>query len=393
MSTIFIPRELTPGETRIAATPETTRRLIKMGYAVVVEPGAGVTSTFQDAEFVAAGATIATDVKAAYGAADIVCKVQPPLQRADLGAHEADLMKAGAFFFGFVWGVQNAALAVRLRDRKLSVMAMEAIPRISRAQKHDALSSQSNLAGYKAVIMGADALKRILPMLVTAAGTIKPAKVVVMGAGVAGLQAIATAKRLGAIVEATDVRPAVKEQVESLGAKFIDIPEARSEGTGGYAKELTPEQQAKQQAVIREHLVLADMIVTTALIPGRKAPVLVPASVVQAMRPGSVIVDLATSQGGNCELSVPGQTVERHGVTIIGALDVPALVPADASAVYARNILALIQDMTDAKKAPGQLTINDKDEVVTATLVIHQGQVRHAPTREATDKLQPAAAT
>jgi H+-translocating NAD(P) transhydrogenase subunit alpha len=390
MTTIFVPREVAPGETRVAATPETVRRYVKAGYTVVVEEGAGVASACPDAEFVAAGATVRPSSKEAWLEGDIVLKVQPPMPHEGLGAHEADLPKAGALLIGFVWSVQSPELAKRLNDRKVSAIAMEAIPRISRAQKHDALSSQANLAGYKAVLMGADALPRIMPMLVTAAGTIKPAKVVVMGAGVAGLQAIATAKRLGAVVEATDVRPAVKEQIESLGAKFIDVPDLKAEGEGGYAKELTKEQLAKQQQVVAERLVLADMIITTALIPGKRAPILVPADVVKRMRPGSVIVDLAVQQGGNCELAVPGQTVVREGVKIIGVLNVPALMPVDASAVYARNLLAVVQDITD-KKVPGKIALDLKDEVVDKSLIIHEGEVRHGPTKDAVAKLgQPA---
>ncbi len=381
MSTIFVPREVAPDETRVAATPETVKRLVKLGYAVTVEAGAGARSAIPDAEFAQAGATLAADGAEAWAKADVVLKVQPPTD------DEVDRLREGAMLMSFVWSVQTPALARRLAARKASVVAMEAIPRISRAQKLDALSSQANLAGYKAVLLGANALKRIMPMLVTAAGTIKPARVVIMGAGVAGLQAIATAKRLGAIVEATDVRPAVKEQVESLGAKFIEPPQdAKSEGSGGYAKELTPEQLARQQQVVREHLVAADLVVTTALVPGRKAPLLVPADVVEAMKPGSVIVDLAASQGGNCALTEPGKTVEKHGVTILGELNAPALVPTDASAVYARNLLALLQDMTK-KDAPGQVTVDLKDEVVDGALIIHQGEVRHAPTREAIEKL------
>lgn len=390
MTTIFVPREVTPGETRVAATPETVRRLIKLGYAVVVEAGAGVESSMPDADYVAAGATVEPSGRESWQKGDVVLKVQPPMAHPTLGAHEIDLMKEGALFIGFVWSVQSPELARKFAERKVSAIAMEAIPRISRAQKHDALSSQANLAGYKAVLMGANALKRLMPMLVTAAGTIKPAKVVVMGAGVAGLQAIATAKRLGAVVEATDVRPAVKEQVESLGAKFIDVPEARAEGEGGYAKELTKEQLARQQQVVAEHLVQADMIITTALIPGRRAPILVPADVVKKMRPGSVIVDLAVQQGGNCELSQPGETVVREGVTIVGAMNVPALVPTDASAVYARNLLAIVQDITD-KKTPGAFKLDFKDEVIDKSTIVHGGEVRHAPTKDALAKLgQPA---
>ena len=393
MTTVFVPQETQPGETRVAATPETVKRLVKLGLTVTVEEGAGSRSYFPDAEYVEAGAKIVPGTAESWSAGDIVLKVQPPQQHPQLGAHEVDLLREGALLVGFVWSVIEPGLARQLSARKVSVLAMEAVPRtLSRAQKVDALSSQANLAGYKGALIAANTLGRGMPMMTTAAGTLKPARVVVMGAGVAGLQAIATAKRLGAIVEATDVRRAVKEQIESLGAKFIDVPLSDAEGSGGYARELTPEEQKKQQEIVREHLIQADAIITTALIPGRPAPKLVPAEVVQKMRSGSVIVDLAAAQGGNCELCEPGQTVVKHGVTIVGEKNLPALIPADTSAVYARNILALLQDCLDKQ---GQLKLDavlkaegkDKDEVIDAMLIIHQGEVRHAPTREAIAKL------
>jgi len=371
MTRAFVPRELAAGETRVAATPETVKRMLQLGLEVSIESGAGSASHISDAAFTEAGATVVG--LEGWGEADLVLKVNPPTPE------EVGRMRRGALFMGFVWSVHDPALAVRLSEQGVSVLAMEAIPRISRAQKMDALSSQGNLAGYKAVLMGADALDRIMPMMVTAAGTLKPAKVVVMGAGVAGLQAIATAKRLGAIVEATDVRPEVKEQVESLGGKFIETVEAS--GDGGYAKELTDEQKRRQQEIIEAHLVVADMVICTALIPGRKAPILVPAHVVEKMKPGAVVVDLAVTQGGNCALSEVGR-VKKHGVTLIGEPNVPALLSADASAVYARNVLALLSDVVD-KKNGGAITLDLEDEVVDGALVIKDGEVRHGPTREA----------
>lgn len=368
MTTVFVPKEVAERETRVAATPETVKRMVKLGLEVSVEPGAGLASKIADAEFEAAGAKIAT-----LWEADVVAKVNPPTPE------EVGKLRKGGLLIGLVWSVSDPATAKLLADQGVSAIAMEAIPRISRAQKMDVLSSQANLAGYKAVLMGANALSRIMPMMVTAAGTIKPAKVVIMGAGVAGLQAIATAKRLGAVVEATDIRPEVKEQVESLGGKFIETVEAS--GEGGYAKELTDEQKKRQQEIIESHLIAADLVVTTALIPGRPAPKLIPAHVVERMRAGSVIVDLAVSQGGNCELSEPGEVV-KHGVTILGETNVPATLATDASAVYSRNVLALMSDIID-KKDGGKLKLDLEDEVIEKSLIIQDGVVRHEKTKEA----------
>lgn len=380
MTTVFVPKEVAEREARVAATPETVKRMIKLGLKVIVEPGAGSGSKISDEEFTQAGAELGV----AWDS-DIVAKVNPP-QEVE-GKHEADLLRKGGLLIGLVWSVSDPALAKRLADNGASVIAMEAIPRISRAQKMDVLSSQANLAGYKAVLMGANAMTSIMPMMVTAAGTIKPAKVVIMGAGVAGLQAIATAKRLGAVVEATDIRPEVKEQVESLGGKFIETVEAA--GEGGYAKELTDEQKKRQQEIIESHLIAADMVVTTALIPGRPAPVLIPAHVVEKMKQGAVIVDLAVSQGGNCELSEPGQ-VEKHGVTIIGETNVPATLATDASAVYARNVLALLMDVVD-KKDEAKLKLDLEDEVIDKSLIIKDGEIRHERTKEAVAGLEEKA--
>jgi len=389
MTTVFVPKEVHDGETRVAATPETVKRMIKRKIEVSVERGAGLLSDIVDSAYEEVGAKLVDGSADDWAAADIVLKVLPPEQHPKLEKHEVDLIKEGGFLFSFVFSVSDPELAQKLQERGVSCIAMEAIPRISRAQKMDALSSQANLAGYKAVLLGANAMGKIMPMMVTAAGTLKPAKTVIMGAGVAGLQAIATAKRLGSIVWATDIRPAVKEQVESLGGKFIDVPGMGGEDEGGYAKALTPEQLKEQQKLVREHLLDTDLVVTTALVPGRKAPTLIPADVVKEMKPGAVIVDLAVAQGGNCELSEPGKTVDVGGVKILGEVNMPGLLAADASSVYARNLLALIMDMTD--KDTGEIKLDLEDEVFDKALITHEKAVRHGPTKEAIEKLAPSA--
>lgn len=378
MTTVFVPKEIQDGETRVAATPETVKRMIKLGLKVTVEGGAGEASKILDQEYVGAGASIGE----AWDA-DMVLKVNPPEERKD-GKHETELLKEGALLLSLVWSVSNPALAKQLSERKLSVLAMEAVPRISRAQKMDVLSSQANLAGYKAVLMGANAMAQIMPMMVTAAGTIKPAKCVVMGAGVAGLQAIATARRLGAVVEATDIRPEVKEQVESLGGKFIETVEAS--GEGGYAKELTDEQKKRQAEIIESHLIAADLVICTALIPGRPAPKLIAAATVEKMKEGAVIVDLAVSQGGNCELAEPG-IVTKHGVTIVGEPNVPATLASDASAMYARNILALVMDIID-RENDAAIKLDLEDEVIDGALILKDGEVRNERTKKAIEDMK-----
>jgi NAD(P) transhydrogenase subunit alpha len=369
MFTIFVPKESQTGESRVAATPDSVRRLIKLGVAVQVESGAGAGSLVSDEAFRESGATIVTDAAAAYRSADMVVRLNPP------SPEEAARMREKVTLVSFVYPGTNTALFDTLRERKATVLAMESVPRITRAQKMDALSSQANLSGYKAVLQAADALPRIFPMLMTAAGTIQPSRVVVLGAGVAGLQAIATAKRLGAIVEVSDVRPAVKEQVESLGAKYIEVPTDESmEGSGGYAKEQSEEFLRRQREIVRKKIVEADVVISTAAIPGKPAPRLIPADMVADMRPGSVIVDLAVETGGNCELSEPGKTVVKHGVTIIGFERVPSLVPVNASEVYARNVVNLLADLVK----DGQLQLDTSDEVVDATMILHEGVPRGA---------------
>lgn len=365
---IGVPAETRPGETRVAATPETVKKLAAQ-HEVIVQSGAGVHAAAIDEAYVAAGARIGTAAEAL--GADLVLKVRSP------DAGERAQMKPGAALVGMLNPFDTDNLAA-LAQQGVTAFALEAAPRITRAQSMDVLSSQANIAGYKAVIMAANAYQRFMPMLMTAAGTVKAARVLIMGVGVAGLQAIATAKRLGAVIEASDVRPPVKEQVESLGAKFIDVPFLTDEereiakGVGGYARPMPADWMRRQAELVHERAKLADIIVTTALIPGRKAPVLISEETVRAMKPGSVIVDMAIEQGGNCPLTELGRTVVKHGVTIIGEPNLPALVAADASALYARNVLDFLKLVIDKE---GKLVIDREDEIVRAVLVAIDGDV------------------
>lgn len=368
MALIFVPRETEPGESRVAATPETVKGYTKLGLQVAVESGAGLASGFRDADYEAAGARIGGSL----GEADLVLMVRTPQPSAIAG------MKRGAVLAsGLVPNGQAEAIGA-LRDAGVTSFGMELIPRITRAQKMDVLSSQATCAGYQAVLLAAASLPRFFPLLMTAAGTIKPAKVFILGAGVAGLQAISTARRLGAVVEANDVRPAVKEQVESLGAKFVDTgtpPDA--ETSGGYAKEATTEYLDKQRQILTEHVADADVVITTALIPGRPAPRIVTDAMVQGMRPGSVIVDLAAPNGGNVEGTVPGEAVERHGVKILGETNLPALCAADASRMWARNVLGFAELLVNE----GAIAPHWDDEIVKACCVTRDGEVVHEGAR------------
>jgi H+-translocating NAD(P) transhydrogenase subunit alpha len=365
---IGIPAETRPGETRVAATPETVKRLAAR-HQLVVQAGAGVASSVPDAAYEQAGATIGTAADA-FGC-DLVLKVRAP------DAAERALMQPGAVLVGMLNPFDADNIAA-MAEARLTAFALEAAPRISRAQSLDVLSSQANIAGYKAVMMAANTYQRFMPMLMTAAGTVKAARVLIMGVGVAGLQAIATAKRLGAVIEASDVRPPVKEQVESLGAKFIDVPYLTDEereiakGAGGYARPMPADWMRRQAELVHERARLADIIITTALIPGRKAPVLISEDTVKAMKPGSVIVDMAIEQGGNCPLTELGKTVVKHGVHIIGEPNLAALVAADASALYARNVLDFLKLIVDKDD---KLAIDREDEIVRATLVCADGEV------------------
>jgi NAD(P) transhydrogenase subunit alpha len=373
MPNIFIPKEIREGETRVAVVVETVQRLVKDGFTVTVQSGAAASSMVSDDALQGAGATLADDAAAAYAAADVVLKLHPPTEE------EAAALKEGSILVSFIWPFANKALCERLMQRRITVFAMDQIPRTTKAQYMDALSSQLNLAGYKAVIMAAERLRKVVPLMMTAAGTVNPARVVVMGAGVAGLQAIATAKRLGAAVEATDVRPEVKREVESVGGKFIEPP-GTAVGEGGYAAEQSEEFLKKQQETVRKHLIGADVVITTAKIPGKKAPLLVPADVVEQMRRGSVIVDLAAEEGGNCELTEVGKIVEKHGVTIVGTANIPGEVPVDASAVYAKNVYNVVKQLYPKEL---ELKLDFADEINNGAVIFHNGGCRSAAVREA----------
>jgi NAD(P) transhydrogenase subunit alpha len=373
MVNVFVPQEIRAGESRVAATPETVKHMREAGLEVVVEKGAGAGAHYADEAYEKAGATLTGERRAALAAADLVlCVTSPELE-------EAGALKEGALLVGLLAPHHNLDLVRRLAERRVSSFAMELVPRTTRAQDMDALSSQASIAGYKAVLLAAARLDKYFPLLMTAAGTIKPARVVVMGAGVAGLQALATAKRLGAVVEVSDVREVVKEQVESLGGKFIELPEREEtgEGEGGYAREMTPEFLAAQRAIVARHVAGADVVVCTALVPGKKAPLLVARDMVEAMRPGAVVVDLAVAQGGNCELSRADEEVVHRGVVILGPSNLPAATPLDASQLYARNVWALVR----ITLKEGAVALDLDDEIVAGTLLTHGGEVRHEPTR------------
>ena len=370
---IAVVREIRDGEKRVALVPESCGKLRKAGIQVAVESGAGDAAFFTDDSYREAGAEIETDVPGLLGGADLVLKVQPPAQNAALGRHEADMMREGAMLLGTLVPSRFPDLVEKLAARKISAFSTDRIPRISRAQSMDTLSSMANIAGYKAVLIAADALPRFFPMLMTAAGTVFPAKVFVIGAGVAGLQAIATARRLGAAVEATDTRPAVKEQVESLGARFVGVETAESaQDVTGYAKELSGEFYRRQAELIAARCSAADVVITTALIGGVKAPKLITAEMVHAMKPGSVIVDLAAEGGGNCTLTRPGQTTVEHGVVLFGPLNLPAELPWHASVLYSRNLTSFVL----AFWKDGHFALDLDDEILRGALVTHGGEVR-----------------
>jgi NAD(P) transhydrogenase subunit alpha len=370
MLKVFIPKETEPQETRVAATPETVKKLAGSKLAVSVEAGAGLGAGHSDAAFVAAGATIQESAARGFAEGDLVLRFHPPRDA-------SEFPRSGAALVSFLWPHLHLDLIRQMAERNVTSFAVDLIPRITRAQSMDALSSQANIAGYKAVILAADRLRKLFPMLMTAAGTIKPARVVILGAGVAGLQAIATARRLGALVEVSDIRPAVKEQVESLGAKFIDVPaQADAQDKGGYAKEASAEFKKAQEEALRRRVAEADVVICTAQIPGRPAPKLLPAAMVESMRPGSVVVDLAADQGGNCELTRPGEEILAKDVTIVGLRNVAALVPVHSSDVYARNLLAFVKNVVK----DGVLNVDLSDEITAGCLVTREGKVVHAGT-------------
>lgn len=373
---IGIPVEIRGGETRVAATPETVKKFTAKGiHKVLVQSGAGAGASIPDSAYQDAGATIVTDVAELYAQSEIILKVKNP------EPSELAMMRKDAVLLGLLSPHQREGIET-LAQHGLTAFAMEKLPRISRAQSMDVLSSQANIAGYKAVIMAANVYQKFFPMLMTAAGTVKAARVLVLGAGVAGLQAIATAKRLGAVVEAFDVRPAAKEQVESLGAKFVEVPltdeeKAKAETAGGYATEMSEDYKRRQGELVHERASAADIIITTALIPGRPAPVLIKEETVRAMKPGSVIVDMAVEAGGNCPLSELDKTVVKHGVHLIGIANIPGLVAADSSTLYARNLMNFLNLMLDP--GSGELKIDRGDEIIAGTLVCMNGEITSKP--------------
>ncbi|MBI2241086.1 MAG: Re/Si-specific NAD(P)(+) transhydrogenase subunit alpha [Magnetospirillum gryphiswaldense] len=367
---IAIPKERRDGETRVAASPDTVKKYVQMGFEVQVEAGAGSGASIADQVYIDAGAKIAADAAEAFKA-DVVLKVARPTDS------EIDLLQEGSVLISALSALTNKDMVEKLAAKKVTAFAMELVPRITRAQSMDILSSQANLAGYKAVLDGVHEFKRAIPMMMTAAGTVAPARFLILGAGVAGLQAIATAKRLGGVVYAFDVRPAVKEQVQSLGGKFVEVDADSSdaETKGGYAKEMSEDYKAKQAAKIAETLAKTDIAICTALIPGKPAPVLITEDMVKAMRPGSVIVDLAVEMGGNCPLSEFDKVVEKHGVTLVGHGNVPARLAVDASALYAKNLLNFISPLVD--KETKTLAFNWDDEILKGACVARDGQVVH----------------
>jgi NAD(P) transhydrogenase subunit alpha len=370
---IGVPKETVEGERRVALVPEVVRKLAGLEHEVVVERGAGAGALLPDVQFEEAGATMVEDPAAVY-ACDVVVKVAPPT------GVEAGRLRGDGVLVGFLQPLSNGEGVRAIAASGVTSFALEAVPRISRAQSMDALSSQANIGGYKAVLIASTEIGRFFPMLMTAAGTIRPATVLVLGAGVAGLQAIATARRLGAVVQGFDVRAAVKEQVESLGARFLEFDLGGDlEGSGGYAKELSAEQQARQQELMAEAIGKVDVVITTAAVPGRRAPILVTGAAVERMRPGSVIVDLAAESGGNCELSEPGRTVVRHDVKILAPLNVPSTMAEHASQLYARNIEALLGLMIK----DGELALDFEDEVISGACITRGGEIVHEGAKQA----------
>lgn len=374
---LAVVKETKVPENRVALTPDVIKSLTKSHFICHVESGAGIRAGYGDASYEQAGAKIVADKEVLLRQADVLLKVNAPTP------DELELLREGSVSISLLYAYTVPSLIDILIQKRISAFAMDAVPRISRAQKMDALSSQANLAGYKAVIMGANALGKIFPLMMTAAGTITPAKVLIFGAGVAGLQAIATAKRLGAVVEVTDVRPETKEQVESLGGRFLQVEGEGVQTEGGYAKEVSAEYLQKQQELVSKHVADADLVITTALVIGKKAPVLVTADMVKSMKPGSVIVDMAVESGGNCALSEVGKTVNKHGVTIIGEANIPALLPVNASELYAKNISTLLLHLADKDGFKWEL----EEDITKGSLITHEGKLIHLFTKEILNKI------
>lgn len=376
---IAVPKELASGEQRVATVPDVVRNLVKSGCEIRIEQNAGAGAFYQDSSFVTAGAKVITDKQALFDGAKVVLRVQPPT------VADVDELAEGTIVIGFMNAANNLETVKKMRDRKITAFSLELVPRISRAQSMDALSSQATAGGYVAVILGAENCPKFLPMLTTAAGTIRPSTVLVLGAGIAGLMAIATAKRLGALVEAYDVRRAAGEQVRSLGAKFLEL-EINAEGQGGYARELTAEEKVKEQEMVSAAVARADIVITTAAIPGRRAPVLITKETVKTMQPGAVIIDMAAESGGNCEFTQAGKTIREHGVVIIGPQNLPARVPFHSSQMYAKNLQSFLSLLIDKN---GALVPEFTDEILTASLLVHAGKVCHQPTRDLLEGSKP----
>ncbi|VAX24550.1 NAD(P) transhydrogenase alpha subunit [hydrothermal vent metagenome] len=376
---IAVPKEVLPGENRVSIVPDVASKLIKKGFTINVESNAGFNAGFTNAQYEAAGAKVFENTEEVYSNADIVLKVQRPIEHPILNKHEVDLMKEGTLLITFMYALHYSEQAKICAEKKINVISMDAIPRTTLAQKMDALSSQANLAGYKSVLMTANEIGKIFPLMMTAAGTIQPARVVIMGAGVAGLQALGTARRLGAVVEVSDIRPAVKEEVQSLGGRFIEVEtDENMEDEGGYAKEASEEFLRKQKELIFKHVTEADIVITTALIPGKKAPVLITEEMVKNMRPGSVILDMAVEFGGNCEVSVKGETVVKYDVKIIGEPNLPSLVATNASEVYSKNLMALLDHISKE----GNVDLDLEDEIVKGALLTFNGEVVNEKVKE-----------
>jgi NAD(P) transhydrogenase subunit alpha len=369
---VGVPKEIIQGERRVALVPDTVRALVGDEVQVIVEVGCGLEAGFDDAAYEKAGASVEADAEALGARVDVVLKVQPPRERAD-GRHEVDSLRSGSALIAFLKPLDLPKLAQRLANQGVTAFSMELLPRIARAQSMDALSSMSTIAGYRAVLLAAAALPKIFPMMVTAAGTVQPARVLVIGAGVAGLQAVATARRLGAVVDAYDTRAAVKEQIESLGARFVelDLDADDAEDADGYAVAQTEEFYERQRQQLGKRVAASDVVITTALVPGQPTPFLIDEVAVKAMRPGSVIVDLAAEKGGNCELTSPDESVVVHEVTIIGSTNLPAEIPANASQMYARNVTAFLKHLAPE----GALVLDLEDEITAGAMLTHEGRI------------------
>lgn len=377
---IGVPKEIAAGERRVALTPDAVTRLGKTGIDVLVESGAGREALISDQAYLAAGATIADDVEALYGSVDVVLKVQKPLYDEAADRHEVDMLPAGASVIGLLQPLSDHELVKRLAERSVTSFSMDTIPRIARAQSMDALSSMASIAGYKAALLAATSLGKIFPMMITAAGTLAPSKGLVIGVGVAGLQAIATARRLGAVMYAYDVRPAVKEQVQSLGATFVEAEGIAVDGedAGGYARTQSEEDRLASRDLIHRHIQDMDFVISTAAVPGKPAPTLITKEMVVDMRLGAVVIDLAAEMGGNCELTVPGENIVEHGITIAGPLNLPSTLPTHASQAYSRNISNLLIHLAK----DGEIQIDFDDEITKGCCITHGGEIVHGPTLE-----------